>query len=150
MTLTANQKRALRRLWMGDLDLDEIAEELTLSTKKWAIEQPAKQESARHDQKVFLWETYEIVEFDVETVERCAEELGLGDRPHVEIYLPSQEEIRLAAAAIRAGWTQEEREARLRNAWIGTLKDTTGGDNDALGSAPPDCAEGGSAGLQGW
>ena len=130
MTLTANQKRALRRLWMGDLDLDEIAEELTLSTKKWSADRSGP-----------VRETYAIIEFDVGVVERCAEELGLGDRPNVEIYLPSREEIRLAAAAIRAGWTQEERESRLRNAWIGTIKDATGGDNDAVGSASPDCAE---------
>jgi hypothetical protein len=124
---------------MGDLDLDEIAEELTLSTKKWAA-----------DRSSFLRETYEIIDFGVEDVERCADELGLGERPNIEIYLPSREEIRLAAAAIRAGWTQEEREARLRNAWIGTLKDATGGDNDAGGSASPDCAERDSADAQSW
>lgn len=41
-----------------------------------------------------------------------AASLGLGER-EVECYLPSPEEIRLATAKLRAGWTETERESRL-------------------------------------
>jgi hypothetical protein len=47
--------------------------------------------------------------------------LGLGERPEIEVYLPTPEQIRLAAAEIRAGWTAAELEAR-RMAWFGRLR----------------------------
>jgi hypothetical protein len=42
-----------------------------------------------------------------------AASMGLTDRTPAECYLPSTDEIRMACANIRAGWTNEEREARL-------------------------------------
>lgn len=50
-----------------------------------------------------------------------ADSLGLGERVEPECYLPSLEEIRLACAKIRAGWTQSEREARRAAAWGGRM-----------------------------
>jgi len=49
-----------------------------------------------------------------------AASLGLGERPEVEVYIPTPEQIRLAAAAIRAGWSPAELEAR-RTPWHGRI-----------------------------
>jgi hypothetical protein len=49
-----------------------------------------------------------------------ATSLGLGERPEFDVYMPSPEQIRLAAAEIRAGWTTAELEAR-RMSWRGRL-----------------------------
>jgi hypothetical protein len=120
--LTANQKRALRRLWEENLTLDEIASDLTFSTYEWPEEAV-------------------VTEFDVPAVLRAAMFLCLGPRPDVPPP-PSQEEIRIAAAKIRAGWTQAERESRLRSAWGGTIDNATGDNNGADGSATDYRAEG--------
>lgn len=126
MKLTPNQKRALRRLWTGDLDLDEIAEELTFSTYEWCRD----------------GEVAEVTKFTVATVLEAARSLELGERLQEEVFIPSPEQIRLAAAEIRAGWSPREREERLKSAWpsLGRLEDT-GDDYDAGGSASPDCPE---------
>ena len=50
-----------------------------------------------------------------------AERLGLPARQESCVYLPTPEQIRLAAAAIRAGWTRAELEAR-RMPWHGMLE----------------------------
>lgn len=84
----ANQKRLIRRLWVGEYTIVEICEEMQMS--------PA-----------------ELMVF--------AKSLGLGERPPVECYLPTQEEIRLACAKIRAGWSEAEREARRAAAWHGKM-----------------------------
>lgn len=134
MKLTANQKRALRRLWSGDLDLLEIAEDLTFSTYLW----------------IENGEECEVTTFDVAAVVAAAKSLGLTDRPQVEIFVPTPEQIRLAAAEIRAGWTQREREERLKHAWLSViLENATEDDNDAGGSASPDSPSRNPLGLQG-
>lgn len=51
---------------------------------------------------------------------KFAGSLGLGERPAVEVYIPTPEQIRLAAAAIRAGWSDAELEAR-RTPWHGRI-----------------------------
>lgn len=123
MKLTANQKRALRRLWSGDLDLLEIAEDLSFSTYLWLEN----------------GEECEVTTFDVATVVAAAKSLGLTERPQVEIFVPTLEQIRVAAAEIRAGWTQREREERLKHAWLsGILENATEDDNDVGGSSSPD------------
>jgi hypothetical protein len=131
--LTANQKRALRRLWDENLTLDEIASDLTFSTYEWSLK----------------GEVAEVVEFDVPAVLGAAMFLCLGPRPDVPPP-PSPEEIRLAAAGIRAGWSQAEREARLKNAWGGTLDSATGVNNSAGGSTARDRAEGDATDPQEW
>ena len=132
MKLTANQKRALRRLWSGDLDLLEIAEDLTFSTYIW----------------MQAGEECEVTSFDVADVVAAAAELGLHERPQVEIFVPSPEQIRVAAAEIRAGWSEREREERRKGAWCaGILKVATEEDNDAGGSASSHSPEGDSSGL---
>lgn len=122
MNLTANQKRALRRLWSGDLDLLEIAEDLTFSTYLWAQD----------------GEECEILTFDVAVVVQAARALGLNERPQVEIFVPTPEQIRVAASLIREQWTQREREERRKGAWLSAiLENATDEDNDADGSTSP-------------
>ena len=50
-----------------------------------------------------------------------AESLDLPEREESAVFLPTPEQIRLAAAAIRAGWTRAELEAR-RMPWHGMLE----------------------------
>lgn len=76
----ANRKRRLRRLWAGDLTMQEICEEM---------------------------------EMPLEALLAYAATLGLTDRVEPDVYVPTPAEIRQAAARIRFGWTQAEREARL-------------------------------------
>lgn len=54
--------------------------------------------------------------------------LGLTDRPDPDCYVPSLLEIKLAAAQIRMGWTQVEREARLEGRLSDRLDNATGSD----------------------
>lgn len=49
-----------------------------------------------------------------------AERLGLPEREESAVYLPTPEQIRLAAAEIRRGWSRAEHEAR-RMPWHGML-----------------------------
>lgn len=51
-----------------------------------------------------------------EFLEACLA-VGLPVRPEPDLYMPTPEQIREACAEIRAGWTQAEREDRLRGAW---------------------------------
>lgn len=50
-----------------------------------------------------------------------AESLDLPEREGSAVFLPTPEQIRLAAAAIRAGWSRAELEAR-RMPWHGMLE----------------------------
>jgi len=52
-----------------------------------------------------------------------ADTLGLDadDRPEIDCFIPTPEQIRLAAAEIRAGWSPAELEAR-RMPWRGRLE----------------------------
>jgi len=84
----ANEKRKLRRLWAGELVLEEICDEMGMTED-------------------------ELLAF--------AASLGLEDRPESDAYLPTPEEIRLAAAEIRSRWTPAELEAR-RTPWHGKLE----------------------------
>ena len=57
-----------------------------------------------------------------------AQSLGLPPRQEPEFFLPTSEEIRLACAKIRAGWTQMERESRRSAAWSARMDNATGHD----------------------
>lgn len=67
-----------------------------------------------------------------------ATSLGLGDRQDPEVYLPTAEQIRLATAAIRSGWTQTERESRLVGQPPARIKEATGPHNHARRDTPDD------------
>jgi hypothetical protein len=88
-------------------------------------------------------EIAEEMEFSPEQLEAVAKSMGLPQRVDPETYLPSREEIRMAAAMIRSEWSQAEREARLASAWSGRLNNATGGDTNAGGVASRRGCEGG-------
>lgn len=79
-----------------------------------------------------------------EALRAFAAAMGLADREEPEFYLPSKSAIRLETARIRAGWTQAEREARLEAARTVTMKEPTGDDNGAGGTATGHRAKGGA------
>lgn len=84
----ANAKRRIRRLWSGDLTMQEICEEVGMPEDEFLA---------------------------------AAAALGLYDRPEPDVFIPTPEQIRLAAAQIRAGWSRAELEAR-RVAWRGRME----------------------------
>lgn len=59
-----------------------------------------------------------------EELAAVAEDLGLPERSHCDVYLPSPLDIRIAAAEIREKWTPAERESRLAAAHSARIKDT--------------------------
>lgn len=121
MKLTPNQKRALWRLWMGEYSLEEIPEEMELATASFTDT-----------------ESCSVREFTLETVVMAARQMGLPERVEPDIYLPTQQEIRMACAVFRAGWTQAEREARMAGSFIDRMKEAPGEHNNACGSALDD------------
>jgi len=76
---------------------------------------------------------------------RAAAMLGLPEREEPEVYMPTELQIKLAAAEIRASWTQQEREERLKAAHTsrvpsGTIKNTEGHNAAAKNSSrSPSC-----------
>ena len=119
MNLTPNQKRAIRRLWRGGLTIEEVAEELSISSVDFG--------------------DCDVVDFTSEMVLEIASEMQLPERVESNDYIPTPSEIRLACAAIRQSWSQAEREARIGGLDFGRMKEATGGHNHVGGSAPDDC-----------
>lgn len=119
MKLTPNQKRAIRRLWRGGLSIDEIAEELSLSSVDFG--------------------DCDVVDFTPEMVISLAATMRLPARIEPNDYIPTPSEIRMACAEIRQSWTPAEREARICGLEYGRMKEATGGHNHAGGSAPDGC-----------
>lgn len=82
-----------------------------------------------------------------------ARELSLPVRQCVRIYLPSQEQIAQEAAIIRASWSRQERESRLRGVPRDRIEFATGVQNNGRtdaggasadgrkGGGPPDAPE---------
>ena len=103
MRLSARQKRAIRHLWKSEFSLEEVCDEMELST----------------DTFVSRGEACEVRRFTLDVLHSIATDMALPERTPHDIYLPSESEIRVAAARIRAGWTQQEREERLKSAWRG-------------------------------
>jgi hypothetical protein len=58
---------------------------------------------------------------DVAELHRLAAEMSLGERT-ARAYLPTQQEIRLACARFRAGWSAAELESRIVSARRGRLE----------------------------
>lgn len=62
-------------------------------------------------------EIAEEMELSVEELQRAAAFLSLEPRIEPDVYMPTELEIKKAAAEIRSQWTAAEREARLNAAW---------------------------------
>lgn len=93
--------------------------------------------------------TEEICEelgWTLEAVSDFATALGLGERVEPDVFIPTEDEIRIAAAEIRLRWTPAEREARTVAGWSGRLEEATTRDNHhADGGASRDRGKGGQA-----
>lgn len=124
----ANIKRSLRRLWVGDMEFEELCEAVqpTLEGVRKAVA-TLRSEGVRiaADEAALV----EELRLKPEAVEALAAEMGLGPRVEPECYLPSAEEIRLATAKFRAGWSQSERESRLGGPSLGKMEYDTRRDN---------------------
>ena len=102
-------------------------------------EKEASKERAKRKRRLRrLWageltipEISDEMEMPVESLLAFAKSLGLGDRTNCEMYLPTAEQIRVESAAIRANWTQVERESRRAEAWSVRIKNTTDRDINA-------------------
>lgn len=78
--------------------------------------------------------TQEICEelgWTLEDVHKFALSLGLTERVEPDVYIPTESEIRRAAAKIRMQWTPAEREARMAPRYFVRLENATEQDTDA-------------------
>jgi hypothetical protein len=64
-----------------------------------------------------------------EELRAYAATLGLDVRPEPDCFIPTPLEIKKAAAEIRMGWSQAEREARLGGRVFDRMNKATGSDN---------------------
>lgn len=117
----ANIKRSLRRLWAGDMEFDELCDAVqpTLAGVAKAVE---TLQSEGVTVTVDADALVEELRLSPDSILALAAEMGLGDRVEPECYMPTAEEIRLATARFRAGWSQSERESRLGGAAFGRME----------------------------
>jgi hypothetical protein len=116
----ANIKRSLRRLWAGDIEFDDLLDAVqpTAEGVKKAIDTMRSEGvSVEADVDAVVQE----MRLSPDAVTAMAAEMGLGERVEPECYLPSAEEIRLATARLRSGWTQAELDSRLGGAGLGRM-----------------------------
>ena len=118
----ANIKRSLRRLWLGDMEFDELCDAVqpTAGSVRKAIQ--ALWDDRRISASVSVEAIVEEMRLSPDAVAELAEEMGLGVRVEPECHLPSYEEIRLATARFRAEWSQSERESRLGGHSLGRIE----------------------------
>lgn len=108
---------------------------------------PNQKRAIRHLWKgeLTMAEIAEEMQFTAEELAAAAATLNLPERVDPDVYLPTSAEIRWAAAQIREGWSQAEREARLCAAWSGKINATGGDTTNAGRGATCAGAEGGQA-----
>lgn len=113
----ANIKRSLRRLWVGDMEFDELLDAVQPTAD--GVRRAAAALGVKGvDEAALVAE----MRLPPDGVVALAREMGLGERVEPDCYLPTAEEIRLATAKFRAGWSQTERDARLQGPSIGRLE----------------------------
>lgn len=117
----ANIKRSLRRLWVGDMEFDELVDAVqptraSVEKAMRALEADGKRVSLSPDLVV------EEMALSQDGVAALALEMGLGERVEPECHIPTAEEIRLETAKFRQGWSQAERESRLQGPSFGRLE----------------------------
>jgi hypothetical protein len=116
----ANIKRSLRRLWAGDIEFDDLLDAVqpTAEGVQKAIDtMRAEGVSIEADVDALVQE----MRLSPDAVASMAAEMGLGERVEPECYLPTPEEIRLATARLRSGWTPAELESRLGGSSFGKM-----------------------------
>lgn len=117
----ANIKRSLRRLWVGDMEFDELLDAVqpTPEGVQKAIETMLAEGVTVHADVATVVEEMRL---SPDEVVAMAAEMGLGERVEPECYMPSQEEIRLATAKFRAGWSSSELDSRLGGPGSGRME----------------------------
>lgn len=91
-------------------------------------------------------EIAEELEFTADELSEAVRLMNLPDRVEPDVYIPTKEQILIAAAEIRANWTPAEREARRASAWSVRLEETTGHDTNARRRETHHRGDGGEAG----
>ena len=117
----ANIKRSLRRLWVGDMEFEELCDAIQ-PTVDGVAKAAAVLLSEGHKSTLEPAAVAEELRLTPEDIEALAMEMGLGERVEPECYLPTAEEIRWATAQFRAGWSQAERDARLEGPASGRME----------------------------
>ncbi|NBW12102.1 MAG: hypothetical protein EBR82_29135 [Caulobacteraceae bacterium] len=109
------------------------------SPRKSAEEIQANKELANQKRKLRrLWsysdlsfgEVCEEIGMDAASLIAYAKSIGLQDRVEPLVFIPTPEQIRVAAAEIRAGWTEAERECRLGAGVFARMNNATEPHND--------------------
>jgi hypothetical protein len=125
----ANVKRALRFLWVADVEYEELCESIqpTPDAIRRGVDAVEKERGVR----VVVDAERMAAEMSLTDaqVAALAVEMGLGPRGEPECYLPPPEEIREETAKFRASWTPAERESRLRGPTYGRMEYDTRRDN---------------------
>jgi hypothetical protein len=116
----ANIKRSLRRLWVGDIEFDDLLDAVqpTAEGVQKAIDTMLAEGVTVHADVAAVVEEMRL---SPDAVVAMAAEMGLGERVEPECYLPSAEEIRSATARMRSQWTQAELESRLGGSSFGKM-----------------------------
>jgi hypothetical protein len=116
----ANIKRSLRRLWAGDIEFDDLLDAVqpTAEGVQKAIDTLRAEGVTVHANVATVVDEMRL---SPDAVSAMAEEMGLGERVEPECYLPTPEEIRLATARLRSGWTPSELESRLGGSSFGKM-----------------------------
>lgn len=116
----ANIKRSLRRLWLGDMEFDEVCDAIQ-PTAEGVRRAAAALLSEGHRATLDADALADEMQLTPEQIAELAASMGLGERVEPECYLPTAAEIRLATAQFRAGWSQAERDARVTGPASGTM-----------------------------
>jgi hypothetical protein len=122
------------------------------SPRKSAEEIQANKELANQKRKLRRLWSYSDLSFDEvcdemgmgsDELVAYAKSLGLEDRVEPLVFIPSPEQIRIAAAEIRAGWSEAERECRLGAGVFARMNNATEPHNDDSRTASCDGWQGG-------
>lgn len=109
------------------------------SQRKSPEEIQANKERANRKRKLRRLWSYSDLSFDevcdememtADELRKYAASLGLGEREEPSVYIPTAEQIRVASAEIRSGWSQADRESRLGAGAFGRMNNATEQQND--------------------
>lgn len=117
----ANIKRSLRRLWLGDMEFEELLDAVQPTAE--GVQKAAEALSADgHAVTLDAAAVAAEMQMPQEAVVALAAEMGLGERPEPDCYMPTPEEIRMETARFRADWSQAERDARVQGPLFGRME----------------------------
>lgn len=116
----ANIKRSLRRLWLGEMEFDELCDAVQPTPE--GVERAAEVLlSEGHRATLDASSLANELQLTPDQIVALAASMGLGERVEPECHLPTAAEIRLETAAFRAAWSQAERDARVQGPTFGKM-----------------------------